>query len=101
MVSLSFIQSPAEIQLTLAAHFVQARLAVNETQATASIRTGVPLSTLRKFERTGIISLTQFLLICHVYGDLSQCDQLFPIKASLTMDQLIASKKASRKRARS
>jgi hypothetical protein len=101
MVSLSFMLSPPEIQLKLAANFVQARLALNESQETASNRTGVPLATLRKFERKGIISMTQFLLICHVYGDLSQCDQLFPIKEPLTMDQLIASKKATRKRASS
>ena len=101
MVSLSFLSSPADIQKNLRESFKRARLSRNESQQQAADRTGVPLSTLKKFEQKGVISLSQFLQLCHVYGDLSVFDQLMPEKSAMTMDELLNSKKKTRKRARS
>ncbi|PHM28086.1 helix-turn-helix domain-containing protein [Xenorhabdus budapestensis] len=41
-----------------------------------SKRSGVPYSTIRKFERTGNISLQQFLMLMEVIGELSSLHEL-------------------------
>lgn len=101
MVSLGFLSSPAEIQQNLRENFKRARLSRNESQQQAAEKTGVPLSTLKKFEQKGVISLSQFLQLCHVYGDLSVFDRIMPEKDAVTMDELLSNKKKPRKRARS
>lgn len=101
MVSLSFLSSPTEIQQNLRESFKRARLSRNESQQQAAERTGVPLSTLKKFEQKGVISLSQFLQLCHVYGDLGAFDHVMPEQDAVTMDELLSSKKNLRKRARS
>lgn len=44
------------------------------TQEEFSERSGVALGTYRKFERTGIISLESFLLICQALSTLSDIE---------------------------
>ena len=85
--------------MLLAQKFKQARLAQNHSRASAARQTGVPEATLRGFETSGKISLHQFLMLCHVYGELGLCDQLFPDKTPLTMDELL-SEKPKRQRGR-
>ncbi len=48
------------------------RLQMNLTQEGLSERSGVPLSTLRKFEQKGLISLDSFLKILSVVGGLEE-----------------------------
>ncbi|MDM3872573.1 helix-turn-helix transcriptional regulator [Porticoccus sp. W117] len=48
------------------------------SRKTAASITGVPAPTIRKFEYSGKISLTQFLMLCQVYGDLNKLSFLFP-----------------------
>lgn len=43
------------------------RIALELKQSDASLKAGVSLGTLRKFEQTGEISLERFLKLCRVY----------------------------------
>lgn len=63
------VETPEECKLSLASRAKDRRLAKNLTQEGLSARSGVPLGTLRKFERTGIISLNSFLKILYCLGD--------------------------------
>lgn len=51
----------AKAQKLLSTHIKELRLAENLTQKGLAQRAGVSLATFRKFEQTGIISLTSFL----------------------------------------
>lgn len=48
------------------------RLQMDLTQQGLAERSGVPLSTLRKFEQTGLISLESFLKLLSVVGGLEE-----------------------------
>ena len=48
------------------------RLQMDLTQEGLAERCGVPLSTLRKFEQTGIVSLESFLKILSIVGGLEE-----------------------------
>ena len=48
------------------------RLQMDLTQEGLAERSGVPLSTLRKFEQTGMISLESFLKILSIVGGLQE-----------------------------
>ena len=72
------IKTPVEIQLDLAQELKSKRKWLGHSRAEASSLTGVPEPTLRKFENTGEISLRQFLMLIHVYGDLSIFENVFP-----------------------
>ena len=48
------------------------RLQMDLTQEGLAERCGVPLSTLRKFEQTGIVSLESFLKILSIVGGLQE-----------------------------
>ena len=48
------------------------RLQMDLTQEGLAERSGVPLSTLRKFEQTGIVSLESFLKILSIVGGLEE-----------------------------
>ena len=68
--------SPFDIQLAFS-HFVKTtRKAKGYSVQAFSKKTGVPNSTIRKFERTGEISLRQFLMIYAALGKLSDLQQL-------------------------
>jgi transcriptional regulator with XRE-family HTH domain len=64
------IISPGEVQIKLAAFIRQRRLSREMTQQEMAQRSGVPLSTLRKFEQKGQVSLESFLKLLWVVGDL-------------------------------
>ncbi|WP_306030061.1 helix-turn-helix transcriptional regulator [Stappia sp. MMSF_3263] len=48
------------------------RLALELTQEGLATRSGVPLSTLRKFEQKGVISLEAFLKLLMVLGGMNE-----------------------------
>ncbi len=90
--SITSFTTPGEMQTQLAQTFKRSRLAQNHSRASAATLTGVPEATLRAFEISGKISLRQFLMLCHVYGELSHCEALFPDKTPMSMDELLADK---------
>ena len=66
---ISFI-TPSKAQRTIAENIRECRLQRNLTQEGLSERSGVPLSTLRKFEQQGTLSLESFLKLLMVLGKL-------------------------------
>jgi len=68
--------SPFDLQQDLC-HFVKAtRQAKGYSVEAFSEKTGVPNSTIRKFEKTGEVSLRQFLMMYAALGKLSDLQQL-------------------------
>lgn len=77
------------------------RLQMELTQEGLSERAGVPLSTLRKFEQKGVISLDSFLKILSVVGGLEEIvDALKPKEQHFkSIDEVLKSAdKTTRKR---
>ena len=81
---------PSEIQRSLSTSFRTARKFRKHSRKEASIRSGVPEATIRRFEDTGEISLRQLLMLCDVYGSHLTADSLFPKPEPQSMDELIA-----------
>jgi len=90
----------SEVQTKLADRFKAARLIKNHSRSTASTLTGVPESTLKKFELSGQVSLRQFLQLCHVYGDLAKAEALFNAEKPVSMDAFLNAENAPAKRQR-
>ena len=81
---------PSEIQRSLSSSFKTARKTRKHGRREASIRSGVPEATIRRFEDTGEISLRQLLMLCDVYGSPKAAESLFPKPEPQSMDELIA-----------
>ena len=64
--------SLSKIQKKIVENIRARRLQMELTQEGLSERSGVPLSTLRKFEQKGVISLDSFLKILSVVGGLEE-----------------------------
>lgn len=73
------------------------RLAANLTRRTLAVRSGVPESTLRKFEVTGLISLVGLLKVADALGCMDDFGALFAPRAAMTVDAFVA---PARKRGR-
>ena len=73
------------------------RLQMELTQEGLSERAGVPLSTLRKFEQKGVISLDSFLKILSVVGGLEEIvDALKPKEHHFkSIDEVLKSEEQS------
>lgn len=100
MVSFRF-DSPEELKLSLAGRARERRLGLNLSQKGLAERSGVPLGTLRKFERTGNISLNSFLKILYCLGDEKAALNLLQYKEEYkTLDEVLAVPK-KRQRGRS
>lgn len=80
-------------QKNLVQNIRERRLLMELTQEGLSERSGVPLSTLRKFEQKGLISLDSFLKILSVVGGLEEMmNVLKPIKPSFkSIDDVLKS----------
>ncbi|MDW6092157.1 helix-turn-helix domain-containing protein [Vibrio rhizosphaerae] len=61
-----------DVQLELKTFIKQSRKQQKLTVEALAKRSGVPYSTIRKFESSGNISLRQFLMLFEAVGDLSQ-----------------------------
>ena len=83
-------QLPGETQRSLSASFRTARECRRHSRREASVRSGVPEGTIRRFEDTGDISLRQLLMLCDVYGSLVTAGSIFPKPEPQSMDELIA-----------
>ncbi len=95
--------TPSEAQRELANNIREGRLHLNLTQEGLSERSGVPLSTLRKCEQQGIISLESFLKILMVLGMLDSMVKAtkVPLAPYSSIDEVIAhNTKPKRKRGR-
>lgn len=95
------LKSPLEIAQDLAKAAREKRLAANLSQASLSKRSGVSLSVLKKFERTGKISLESLLKLALVLETIDEFSKLFSPKAPesfATLDALLQQKTRQRGR---
>ena len=88
---------PEDLASKLGERVRDRRLAAELTRKTLSVRSGVPESTIRKFETTGIISLLGLLQLADALGCMNDFGKLFPAKQTVTLDEFMA---PTRKRGR-
>ena len=84
-----------EVAADLARRLKSRRLARNLTQPGLAARSGVPLGTLKKFERTGSISLVSFVRLVVALGEQAGLERLMETddRDYLTLDQMLATPK--------
>ncbi len=92
------IISPEGKAKALAERVKARRLEMNLTQEGLSVRSGVPLATYRRFERTGKISLDGLLHVAYALDALGDFDQLFASRKYATLDEALQADKTNRKR---
>ena len=92
--------SLSKAQKTLVQNVRERRLQMDLTQEGLAERSGVPLSTLRKFEQTGMISLESFLKILSIVGGLEEMiDGLKPkMPAFKSIDEVLKNEEKSVKK---
>lgn len=76
------------------------RLALNLTQTGLARRSGVSLGTIKKFERSGKISLKSLLNIAMALGATQEFESLFttiPASAVLSLDKLLVPPKGRKR----
>ena len=96
---LSFdIVSPEGKAKALAQRAKTRRLEMNLTQEGLSVRSGLPLATYRRFERTGKISLDGLLHVAYALDALNDFDQVFASHKYATLDEAINASQNNRKR---
>ena len=93
------LKSMPEIAEEIAKRSQNKRLSLNLSQKTLAERSGVSYGTLKKFERSGKISLDSLLNIALVLDELENFQQLFaPKELPRSIDEILVDK--SRKRGR-
>jgi transcriptional regulator with XRE-family HTH domain len=75
--------TPIEVAKSLAARHRQVRKQLKLSQEEMAERSGVSLGTLKRFERTGKISLESLLKLLHLLGRLSELNSLLQPKESI------------------
>ena len=82
---------PYDAKLELAKSAKNARLNLGWKRDTLSEKTGIPTSTLKRYETTGEISLDQFLKLVFVLGDLDKLKGIFNSEATVfaTLDDML------------
>ena len=97
-----YLKTVQEVQTEIAGRFKARRIAMNLTQRELAARSGVTWSSLKRFEREGLIALDSLLNLALVLDCLDDFDKLAveirPIPAAQSLDALLA-KPALRRRA--
>lgn len=100
MVSTSILDL-SDVRDSICERFKARRLAMNLPQLELARRSGVPLSTLKRFEREGLISLDSLLRLATVLGCLDDFDRLaaepLPTGAAVSLDALLEARKPRRR----
>ena len=82
------IYTSAEVEKKIAEKMKQSRLKKKLKRVTLSEKSGVSLSSIKRFETTGKISLSSLLKIAHVLDSLNEFLLLFPEKEVKTISDL-------------
>lgn len=90
--------SPEGKARALAERVKTRRLEMNLTQEGLSVRSGLPLASYRRFERTGKISLDGLLRIAYALDALNDFDQVFAAHKYATLDEALDANLTNRKR---
>ena len=96
MVSISLLPSE-EIAAELAARARARRLSLNLSLEGMSRRSGVALGTLKKFERTGQISLLSFLRLVVALKDEAALEGLLQPPEYKSLDEVLKTRKTSKR----
>jgi hypothetical protein len=86
----SMLSSPSEVARGLADRARARRLDENLSQEGLATRAGISLGSLKRFERTGEISLDRLLRIAFVLGARDGFDHLFAPRDPRSLDEIIA-----------
>ncbi len=89
-----------DVQLELATRFKARRLSLNLTQQGLAVRSGLSWSSLKRFERTGLIALDSLLRLALVLDCLNDFDQICvgtPDLQAKSLDELLIETKTRRK----
>ena len=87
------MQPPEDIATELAARLKNRRLAQKLTQAGLAQRSGVPLGTLKKFERSGKIALVSFIRLVVALKDEVALENLLLERKFETLEEVLESGK--------
>ena len=97
-----YLKTVQEVRIGIAGRFKARRLDLNLTQRELAARSGVTFSSLKRFEREGLIALDSLLNLALVLNCLDDFDKLAAespaLSATQSLDALLASP-ARRKRA--
>jgi len=89
-----YLKTAQEVQTGIAGRFRARRLALNLTQKELAARSGVTFSSLKRFEREGLIALDSLLNLALVLNCLDDFDKLAvespSISAIQSLDALLA-----------
>jgi len=88
-----YLRTAQEVQAGIAGRFKARRLAMNLTQSELAARSGVTFSSLKRFEREGLIALDSLLNLALVLNCLDDFEKLAvesqPIAAAPSLDALL------------
>ena len=89
-----YLKTVREVQSGIAGRFKARRLAMNLTQRELATRSGVTLSSLKRFEREGLASLDALLNLALVLECLDDFEKLagqsLPVPPAQSLDALLA-----------
>lgn len=89
------LYSPAEIIQEIGKNAQALRLSKNLSRKTLADKSGVPASTIKRFELTGGVSLEAMVLLATALGELDQIASIFKSSQPNTLEEL---KNAKRQR---
>ena len=95
------LKTPSEVLRELAVRFKARRLVMDLSQEGLAQRSGVSWSSLKRFERTGLISLASLLRLALVLDCLQDFEKICTDQgrelAETSLDEILAAPKARRK----
>ena len=80
--------TPAEVKSSIARKAKNVRLQKHLTRRTLALMSGVSLSSIKRFETTGQVSLTNLLKIANALGVLDDFNSLFEANEPQTLAEL-------------
>lgn len=89
MVDLSGFRNPQQIQKDIALRMVRRRKGMKISQEELSLRSSVSLGSIRRFERTGEISLASLVKIGFALDSVSDFSGLFERKGYSSIEEII------------
>jgi transcriptional regulator with XRE-family HTH domain len=92
------LKTPKETATALSKRAKELRLSKNWKRSTLSKRSGVSISSLRRFEQNAQISLANLLKIMSTFGRIDEIDRLLLPPAIESIDDLDRKKSKKRKR---
>ena len=92
------LKTPKEAAIALSERAKELRLSKNWKRSTLSKRSGVSISSLRRFEQKAQISLNNLLKIMSTFGRIDEIDMLLLPSAIQSIDDLDRKKIKKRKR---